>query len=390
MAHALLSPSAASRWLNCTPSAKLELQFPDKAGEVAREGTLAHSLSELILRFKLKKITKAKYSKELAAIEADALYSPDMFKYAEDYAVFVLERYSEAQAHTKDAIIHLEQRLDMTAYVPEGFGTGDCVIIADGTMDIIDLKYGKGVMVSATANKQMMLYALGALHEFAHLYDIQQVRMTIHQPRIENYSTFEMATADLLEWAEEELKPRAELAFKGEGDFVAGDHCRFCKARAQCRALADYNLEIVKHDYNLPALLNEEEVADVLKLSDGIKSWLNTVEEFALAEALAGKKWPGFKLVEGRSNRKYIDETAVADKLLQAGFKEDNIFAPRGILGITAMEKAITKTAFNLHLSDCIIKPPGKPTLVPVEDKRPELNSADMAAADFAGVEFEN
>jgi hypothetical protein len=382
-AHAILSPSGAHRWLSCTPSARLEQQFPDKAGKVAEEGTLAHSLGELILKHKLKRISKQVYQRDLKKIEANELFDTAMQEHAESYSVFVLERFYEAQSHTRDAVIYLEHKLNLTEYVPEGFGTGDCVIIADGTMEIIDLKYGKGVLVSAENNKQMMLYALGALKEFIFAYDIDTVRMTIFQPRIDNFSTFEISVDDLLTWAELELKPKAALAFAGEGEFEPGTHCQFCKAKAVCKANADYNLEIARHDFATPELLTDEEIADILARSANFTSWLKSVNEYALSESvLNGKKWPGFKLVEGRSNRTYSDDTAVAQRLVEKGFAEDLIYK-RELLGITAMEKAIGKKEFSLVLSDLIIKPQGKPTLAPLSDKREELNSVDAARKDF-------
>jgi hypothetical protein len=382
--HAILSPSGAQRWLSCTPSARLEQQFPDKAGDVAREGTLAHSLGELILQFKLKRISKQVYERDLKKIEADNLYEHAMKEHAESYSVFVLERFYEAQSHTKDAVICLEQKLNLTQYVPEGFGTGDCVIIADGTMEIIDLKYGKGVVVSAENNKQMMLYALGALRDFDCAYDIDHVRMTIYQPRVDNVSSFEMGLEDLLTWAETELKPKAALAFKGEGEFSPGSHCQFCKARAVCKANADYNLELARHDFAVPELLTDEEIAEIMEKAPLFTGWLKGVLDHALSEAvLNGKKWPGFKLVEGRSNRTYKDETLVATRLLEAGFAEDLIFK-RELLGITAMEKVVGKKIFTTQLGDLLIKPPGKPTLAPLSDKREELNSIENAQKDFA------
>jgi hypothetical protein len=383
-AHAVLSPSGAHRWLSCTPSARLEQQFPDKAGNVAREGTLAHSLGELILKLKLKKITKQVYQRDLKKIESDELYDHAMQEHAESYSVFVLERFYEAQSHTKDAVIYLEHQLNLTEYVPEGFGTGDCVIIADGTMEIIDLKYGKGVVVIAENNKQMMLYALGALKDFDFVYDIDTVCMTIYQPRIDNFSTWKIRVDDLLTWAEMELKPKAALAFKGEGEFSPGTHCQFCKAKAVCKANADYNLQLAVYDFATPELLTDDEIADILERSSNFTNWLKSVNEYALSEAvLNGKKWPGYKLVEGRSNRTYSDEAAVAERLLEKGFAEDLIYK-RELLGITAMEKVVGKKEFALHLSGLIIKPQGKPTLAPKSDKREELNSVEAAQKDFA------
>lgn len=382
--HALLAPSSASRWLACTPSARLEEKFPDKAGQAAQEGTLAHALGELLIFRKQKIVSKAVFEKELKGIQENALYDAAMLEYCEQYAVYILEQYNAAKAHTKDAQIFLEQKLDMTDYVPEGYGTGDVVIIADGVMDMIDLKYGKGVPVSAVENRQMMLYALGALREFDFLYDIQTVRMTIYQPRLDTISVWEISVNELRQWAEVELKPRAAMAFEGKGEYAPGTHCRFCKAKAVCKANADKNLEIAQYEFKDNALLSDEDITDILNRAEQFSQWLSGVQEHAFNEALNGKKWPGWKLVEGRSNRRYADQSAVADKLIKEGFKEETIYKPKELLTITAMEKAITKKVFDATLSDLIIKPPGKPALVPESDKRPELNSVASAIEDFS------
>lgn len=385
--HAILSPSGASRWLACTPSARLEQQFPDRSGAAASEGTLAHSLGELLIRFKAKMILKTQYTKSLKEIKANSQYEEAMFDYADNYACYVIEKFSAAQAHTKDAVLLVEQKLDLTEYVPEGFGTGDIMIIANKVLDFVDLKYGKGVEVSAENNKQMMLYALGALRGFDCLFDIETVRMTIYQPRLDNISTFEMSVSDLKAWAENELKPRAELAFAGEGEFAPGEVCRFCKAAATCKANAAFNLELAKYEFKESLLLEDAEISDILNRAGLFTKWLNAVEEHAQHEAIVnGKKWPGYKLVEGRSNRTYLDESKVADLLISKGLEEDKIYQPKKILGITAMEKELGKSDFATYLSPLIVKPAGKPTLVPESDKRPELSSAANAANDFAEV----
>lgn len=395
MAHALLSPSAASRWLNCTPSARLEQQYPDKAGVAAAEGTLAHRYAELLISEKLglpadlvPKERTQRFNKELAAVKADKLYQPEMDGYVEDYAVFVLERYAEAQARTSDALIFLEQKLDLTKWVPEGFGTSDVVIIADGMMEIIDYKHGKGVPVDATENRQMMLYALGATEKFGFLYNIDRVRMTIHQPRIDNYSLYEMDVADLLLWSETELAPKAQQAWDGEGEFVPGKHCQFCKAKATCRALADYHMELARHEFKKPDLLGDEEITEVLERASMFKNWLGAVEDYALEEAVKnGKKWPGYKVVEGRSVRKYTDEKAIVSKLTGEGLYMMDVVTTTDLLPISKLEKVITKADFGEYVAPYVVKPAGKPTLVPATDKRPELNTAEAAAADFACVD---
>lgn len=384
MAHAILSPSGASRWLACPPSAILEQQFPDSSGDAAAEGTLAHSLGELLIKRNLKMVMQRDFKKELAVIQANKFYNDAMFEYCEDYAVYVCEQYAKAQALTPDALIYLETRLDMTPWVPEGFGTGDVVIIADDVLVFIDLKYGKGVPVSAQENKQMMLYALGALHGFEHLYGINHVKMTIYQPRLDNIDVFTLNRNDLIVWAETELKPKAKQAFAGEGEFSPSESaCRFCRAKATCKALADYNLQLAKHDFAEPKLLGDADIVDILGRTDLFTSWIKAVNEYAYASAMGGKVWEGYKLVEGRSNRVYTDETAIAATLAEKGLSEDKIYTKK-LIGITAMEKELGKSDFATYLSPYVAKPAGKPTLVPETDKRPVIQLSSSAEADFA------
>lgn len=382
-AHALLSPSSAARWLACTPSARMEEMFPDRAGDAAAEGTLAHALGELLLRQAKGEITTRKFNSELKKIAKSDYYSPEMQELMEGYRDFVLSQWEESKKITPDAELLLETKLDLREWVEDGFGTGDAQIIADRTLHIIDLKYGKGVTVSAVNNKQMMLYALGAIREALIYYDIDLVTMTIYQPRTDNVSDYSIAVADLLNWAEKELKPRAAMAYAGEGDLVPGNHCLFCKAKVRCRAYAEKQLEIAKYEFRNADLLTDEEVADVLNRSSELKNWLGKVEEYALNEAVDnGKQWPGYKLVEGRSNRAYLDQDKVAERLLENGIPEAIIYEKK-LLGITAMEKAITKKTFSEVLHDLVVKPQGKPALVPTSDKRPEWNSTESAINDF-------
>ena len=385
MAHALLSPSSASRWLACTPSARLEAKFPDKAGEAAAEGTLAHALGELLLKRHLKLILKRDYDKQLAAIKADPLWQDEMLEYMDGYKTYVIEQYSKAQAHTPDAMIFLEEKLDLTEYVPEGFGTGDCIIITDGVLEIIDYKHGKGVPVYADNNKQMMLYALGAVLKFGILYQVDKVKMTIYQPRIDNTSSFELTYLELIYWAKTELLPKGFQAFNGEGAYVPGDHCRFCKASGQCKALAEFNLKLVENIQD-PDLLSPEETAKVLTQQDMFVKWINGVAEYAFTKALEGVKWPGFKLVEGRSNRVIDFEEAAVRDLLKEGLSKEDIFKPKQLVGITALEKLLGKSDFERILGDYVIKPPGKPTLVPESDKRAELTNGVTVEAAFEGI----
>lgn len=383
MSHAVLSPSSASRWLACTPSARLETQFPDKAGDYAKEGSLAHEFGEIRLKRYSGLIDEIEWVKEASELAKDSLYNDSLEEYAAGYANFVWEKFLLAQRTTSDAVLRIEERIDLTAYVPEGFGTGDAVILADGTLEIIDLKYGKGVQVSAVDNKQMMLYALGALDMFGFMYTIHTVRMTIYQPRLDNISEWEMSVEELATWGMNELVPRAKMAYAGEGDFVPGKHCQFCRAKAQCRALAEKNLEAAKHEFEDASLLSDIEISEILSQVDLIKNWVTAVEEYALQAALDGKKFPGFKLVEGRSNRKYSDEMMVADRLIENGFAKSAIYEPAKLKTITAMEKMVTKKAFVALLGDLIIKPQGKPTLAPELDKRQEWNSVEN---DFKNV----
>lgn len=378
--HAILSASGASRWMACTPSAVLEQQFENKSSVFAEEGTLAHELGELTLKLNLGEITKRTFNSKFKKIQENKLYSADMPDYVQTYVDTCLGRVSEAKATTPDALFKIEQRLDFSEWVPNGFGTGDFVIIADGTMEVCDLKYGKGVPVSANNNKQMMLYALGAIAEFNFLYDIQKVRMTIIQPRLDNISTFEVTTEDLLKWAEDYVRPRAELAIKGKGEFCAGDHCKFCRAKAICRARAEKNMELAKYDFEEPALLDNNDVAYILSKIDELVNWAGDVKDFALEQALNGEEYDGFKVVEGRSNRKYADTEAIVEILRDNNFNDPDIFKPSELITLTNMEKLVGKKKLTELIGDYIVKPPGKPTLVPITDKREPYNPAK---ADF-------
>ncbi|WP_443660123.1 DUF2800 domain-containing protein [Clostridium algidicarnis] len=377
--HAILSASGASRWLACTPSARLEQNYPNSTSDFAREGTLSHELGELTLQKELKLISTRKYNSEVKKIQANELYTADMPDYVDIYVDTCMEKVAEAKAKTPDAVISLEQRLNFSRWVPEGFGTGDMVVIADGTIEIIDLKYGKGVPVSAIGNKQMRLYALGAIAEYEFLYDIENVKMTIIQPRLDSISTDEIKAEDLLRWAEEELKPKAELAFKGEGEFCAGDHCGFCRAKAVCKARADKNMELAKYEFKESTLLEKEEIADILGKVKEFTKWAKDIEDYALQEALNGAEFPGWKVVEGRSNRKWTNEDKIGEILLGQGFLE-NIIYTKKLTGITNMETAIGKKEVVRLLGDYIEKPQGKPVLVVETDKRDVFNAAE---ADF-------
>ena len=372
--HAILSASGAHRWLNCTPSARLELEFDDNSGEAAAEGTAAHALSE----HKLRKALKMRSKKPVSPYDSD-----EMDNYTDGYVEYVLEVIEQAKQTCSDPLILIEQRLDFSKYVPDGFGTGDCVIIADGTLHIIDFKYGQGVLVSAEDNPQMKLYALGALGLFDGIYDIEMVSMTIYQPRRENISTSTVSKESLYRWAEEVLKPKAELAFAGDGNYCPGEWCQFCRAAVKCRARAEAKMKLATFEFALPPLLSDEEIADILSSIGDLTNWANEIIAYATDEAVNhGKKWPGFKVVEGRSNRKYKDEEAVAEAAKNAGYRD---IYKQSLITITEMEKLMGKTKFNEVLGELVMKPPGKPTLVPVSDKRPEMNTSS-AKIDFMEV----
>lgn len=374
--HAVLSASSASRWMACPPSVRLEQNYPDKTSEYAEEGTLAHELGELSLKYLLKEIDKRNYNKEVnKAIKDNELYSEDMPDYVEIYTDTCMEKLSEAKAKTPDAVFYIEHKLDFSEWVPEGFGTGDFVIIADGTMEIVDLKYGKGIPVSAVGNKQMRLYALGAISQFSFLYDIEKVRMTIVQPRLDSISTDEIAADDLLKWAEKVLKPIADLAFKGEGEFCAGEHCGFCRAKSICKARADKNLELAKYEFRTTPTLSEEDIADILGKAEELAKWAKDVQDYALDQALQGVQYQGWKVVEGRANRKYTDTDKVAEILIANDYKEDKIYKPIELQGLTNMEKVVGKKKLTELVGNYIEKPQGKPVLVPETDKRPEFNT---------------
>lgn len=362
--HALLSASSSHRWLHCPPSARLCEGYDDKGSNFAAEGSDAHSLCE----FKLK---TALGMEAQDPTEDLSWYDAEMEECASSYATFVTELVEEARKACPDPVVLIEQRLDYSRYVAEGFGTGDCVIIADGTLHIVDFKYGRGVLVEAEDNPQMMLYALGALELFDCLYDIDTVSMTIFQPRRGNVSTHTIPKADLYEWADTVLAPTAELAWSGEGEYRCGEWCQFCKAKADCRERANANMELAKFEFRQPPLLTDEEVEEILGRIDGLIAWASDILDYALQAAISGKHWSGYKLVEGRANRKYTDERAVVAAVRAAGYDPYE----HKVLGVTAMTTLLGKKQFNDILGGLVIKPQGKPTLVPDSDKRPAMTN---------------
>lgn len=368
--HAYLSASASHRWLACPPSAKLCANIPDQASEYAQQGTDCHELCAYL-------VEKALGREVIDPTENLTYYDAEMQNCAEEYRNYVLEQIEATKEFCKDPQVMIEQRLDFSRWVENGFGTGDCVIVADEVLQIIDYKHGLGVLVSAGddehgGNSQMMCYALGALEVFGDIYDINQIKMTIFQPRRENISTYTISRDDLLKWANEVLAPTAQLAYVGEGEFKAGDHCTFCKVKATCRKRAEYNLELAKYDFEMPATLDDTEIAAILEKVDEMISWGNDIKDYALKQAQSGVHFEGWKVVEGRSNRKYTDEEAVAFKVKDAGFDPYE----KKLLGVTAMSALLGKKKFEELLGGLIYKPPGKPALVPESDKRPAMNTA--------------
>ena len=375
--HALLGASSAARWLNCTPSARLTEKIEDTTSEYAAEGTLAHSIGELLLQYELKLIKKPKFTKELELLKDNALYYEGMLDEVSDYVNYAMEQYHAALAKTKDAKIFLEEMLDYSTYVPSGFGTGDCIIIADGEMEIIDLKFGKGVEVSPVDNPQLKLYALGAYEKYYFIYGIDTIKMTIAQVRLNNISSSDISAEMLEEWAENEVKPKAKLAYAGKGEQIPGDWCMFCKVKATCKARAEANTEFYTQHKKDTNLLGIEEIADILAMADELKKWADDIQAYALDTALEGTKYPGWKLVEGRSNRKITDEAELAGVLMNAGYEDSKIYKPKTLEGITALEKVVGKKKFAELAAGLIDKPPGKPTLVVENDKRKELDSVE-------------
>lgn len=362
-AHAKLSASSSARWLACPPSALLNAKVSDTAADFAREGTCAHELAE----YKVNKLLGHRVRDPTGKLE---FIDAEMKECTDSYAQYIAE---ETAKYTQPVVM-VEQRLDFSAYVAGGFGTGDCIIVADETLTVIDFKYGKNVLVSSESNSQMMLYALGALELFDGLYDIAEIKMVIFQPRMNNVSEYSMTVTELTDWAEHTLKPTAQLAAEGKGEFQVGEHCRFCKVRSICRKRAEYNLEMARYDFAPPDTLEDTEIEAVLEKADSLIRWAKDVKEYALAQAVSGKQWTGYKLAEGRSVRKYTDEAKVAEEVKKAGF--DPYEKPQ-VLGITAMTKRLGKANFNQILGELVYRPPGKPALVPDSDSRPDWNSAE-------------
>lgn len=381
--HALLSASGASRWLACTPSAKLEAQFPNTTSEYAEEGTAAHELSELTARYWLGEISEQDFENRRDELAKGKYYSAEMQECANDYARLVTEKLKGSKDFCEDAFVELEVRVDFSKYVKGGFGTGDCIIVADNVLEIVDLKYGKGHRVDAVGNPQMRLYAIGALERYGMLYDIETVRMTIFQPRLSGVqSSDEISVAELTEWAEKYVAPRAKLAHKGAGEFAPSEEtCKFCRAKAQCRARTEQNLKLFDEAPDT-LLITPDEAGAILEKASDIQAWLSDLEALVSSTLLAGTPVEGWKMVEGRSNRKFADELKVVEAMKAAGYDETLLYE-RKLLTLTQMEKDFGKKALAEVIGELIIKPQGKPTLAPASDKRPEYKQEEQVLKAF-------
>lgn len=382
-AHALLSASGSSRWLNCTPSARLEEKFEESRTSVyAEEGTLAHELADLRLHVESGKIPLDQYIQQFKSIKKDALYSSEMSEHVDTYVQLVFETWLGAKKKTPGAELIIEDRVDYSHLVEQGFGTNDAAIIADEVLEIIDLKYGKGVQVDAENNTQLMLYASGALQKYELSYDIETIKLTIVQPRLNHYSTWEISAEDLKKWGETIVRPKAAKAYLGKGKAQAGDWCKWCKVKAMCGTLAAKNVKLAKHEFKDPYLLTDKQIMEVHAQIPMLKDWATAVDKYMLDEAVNGKQWPGLKVVEGRSIRKWSDETEVVTALKGAKFEKAD-YTETKLLGIPKIEKLVGKSEFGDLLGHCVQKPPGKPTLVPESDKRPAITGVESAKNDF-------
>lgn len=381
-AHALLSASGASRWINCTPSPRLEEGFPNASSSFAEEGTLAHEFAEINLRYYAGIMSKREWIDQVEPLTKSPFYSLEMEDFVQVHVDYVLEQFAEAKRKTADAILLIEQRVDITHLIEEGFGTCDVIIIADGVLEVIDLKYGLGVRVSAEDNSQLKLYGSGALEAYDLMYDIHTVKLTITQPRMDSISSWEISSDDLRQWGEEVVKPKAQIAYAGGGEQVTGEWCKFCKAAPRCKAQADKALELAKLDFAEPMLLTDAQLIDVYAQSPQVTKWLSLVESHVYQLAIDGKKWEGYKLVDGQNRRGWADEEKATAILYENNFSHEAVLTTK-LKGIVDIEKLVGKKVFPTLLGDVVAFKKTSPSLVPESDKRPALG-LDQAKVDFA------
>lgn len=382
-AHALLSASVANRWLNCTPSPRLEEGFANESSSFAEEGTLAHEFAELRLFGRVTEHDLEDYKNKFRDLAKNVYFSDEMVSYVDTHVDYVIEQFEEAKRKTPDAILLIEQKVDITHLIENGFGTCDVIIIADGTLEVIDLKYGLGVRVSAEDNSQLKLYGSGALEAYDLMYDIHTVKLTITQPRMDSISSWEISAEDLRQWGEEVVKPKAQIAYAGEGEQVTGDWCKFCKASPRCKAQADKALELAKLDFAEPMLLTDAQLIEVYAQSPQVTKWLSSVEAHVYQLALEGKKWEGYKLVDGQNRRGWTDEIKAIEILQDSLYPNEVFLNEPKLKGIGDIEKLVGKKVFPTLLGDVVAFKKTSPSLVPESDKRPALG-IDQAKADFA------
>lgn len=386
-AHALLGASSASRWIKCPPSARLTEHIEENRNSpYALEGEAAHEYSEHLLRTYLSGNDGA----DVAVVQDFELeneyFNDEMREEVGKYVDYVLNVYETEIENMFSTYMAIETQLDYSDWVPEGFGTGDILIVNDERLHVIDLKYGKGVHVSAEDNSQLKMYALGAFVKFEREYDFRSIVLHICQPRLNNFSTFEIGISDLLKWANNVVVPAAKLAFAGEGEFNAGDHCRWCKVKGNCKARADKHLEALQYDFQDPALIDEEEIGSILHLAQELKTWATDVESYVKKQIMSGKKVDGWKQVAGRSSRKFTDAKAVQVRLEEDFVDENVMYKPKELVSLTNLEKALGKKYFKEYLGDLVEKSEGAPTVVPASDPRKEINTI---SDDFGDEEWE-
>ena len=370
-AHALLSASGSKRWLSCTPSARLEATLPEQkrgsnAFDFSQEGTTAHSLGEVKLRYYYGQIGTEEYENEIATIKATPYYNDDFEANVDNYVLYVRSQIGEGDTPL------FEQRVDFSDWVPDGFGTADVVILSKHAIRVIDLKFGKGIPVSAQDNPQLRLYALGAWSKFKEEYpDIKEVSYTIHQPRLDSISTDGTSISKLVDWANYFVKPKAKKAWSGAGEFLPGEWCQFCKAKAQCRARSDFNTELAKLEFKAPGLLSEEEVSQVLVKAQNLRTWANDVEDFALTRAVEQEIVPpGFKLTTSSTHRKISDSALAATVLVEKGLAPEIIWEPPKLKSLASLEKINKQVA--AWLGELVQRPEGQPKLVRTKEDAKE------------------
>lgn len=383
-AHAVLSASGAHRWLECTPSARLETKFPNKSSAYAEEGTVAHELAEVCALQATNQISTTTYNERLFEIKKSMWYNEEMLECCSAYADLIKSKWKELRQRHGGAEVLIEAKIDFDKWVPMGFGTADCIILADSQMEVIDFKYGKGKRVEAFENPQMRLYTLGAYNSFGMVYEVEHITMTIFQPRIANgVSSDEITINGLLDWAESYVKPRAKLAYAGKGNFNPSEEtCRFCKAKATCKARAEKNLELYDDGFDA-RLLTVQEAGQLLEKASDIEAWLSDLKEYVQSALFEGAEVPGWKLVAGRSVRRFSDEHAVVEALLGAGYDPAVIYKAPELITLTQMEKDFGKKAVEKTIGHLIVKPAGKPTLAPESDRRPAIKREEELLKEF-------